>query len=130
MMVLKIEPNFKISRPVFLCDYPAPLASLARLKEGSTGKAERFELYMGGLELANAFSELTDPLEQEARFRRENDLREKRGGQRYPIPEKFLEALQGMPPAAGIAFGVDRLVMLLTGAERIDDVVSFTQEEL
>jgi lysyl-tRNA synthetase class 2 len=130
MMVLKIEPNFKISRPVFLCDYPAPLASLARLKEGSTGKAERFELYMGGLELANAFSELTDPLEQGVRFKKENDLREKRGGQRYPIPEKFLEALQGMPPAAGIAFGVDRLVMLLTGAERIDDVVSFTQEEL
>jgi lysyl-tRNA synthetase class 2 len=129
-MVLNIEPNFKISRPVFLYDYPAPLASLARLKEGSTGKAERFELYMGGLELANAFSELTDPLEQEARFRRENDLREKRGRQRYPVSEKFLNALRDMPPSAGIAFGVDRLVMLLAGAEYIDDVVSFTPEEL
>jgi lysyl-tRNA synthetase class 2 len=130
IMVLHIEPNFNKSRPIFLYDYPAPLASLARLKEGSPEKAERFELYMGGLELANAFSELTDPLEQEIRFKKENDLREKRGRQRYPIPMKFLDALQTMPSSAGIAFGVDRLVMLLTGAEKIDDVVSFTPEEL
>jgi elongation factor P--(R)-beta-lysine ligase len=130
IMVLHIEPNFNTSRPIFLYDYPAPLASLARLKKGSPEKAERFELYMGGIELANAFSELIDSLEQEIRFKKENDLREKRGRQRYPIPMKFLDALQTMPPSAGIAFGVDRLVMLLTGAEKIEDVVSFTPEEL
>lgn len=130
MMVLHIEPNFKISRPVFLCDYPATLASLARLKVVSPDKAERFELYIGGLELANAFSELTDPREQEARFRKENDLREQRGRQRYPVSCKFINALRDMPPSAGIAFGVDRLVMLLAGAEKIDDVVSFTPEDL
>jgi lysyl-tRNA synthetase class 2 len=130
MMVLHIEPNLNKSRPVFLYDYPATLASLARLKKGSPDKAERFELYMGGLELANAFSELTDPVEQEARFKRENDLREKRGRQRYPVSKRFLEALRDMPPSAGIAFGVDRFVMLLTGAEKIDDVVSFAPEEV
>jgi len=130
IMVLHIEPQFNTSMPVFLCDYPSSLASLARLKEGHPEVAERFELYMGGLELANAFSELTDPLEQEIRFNKENDQREKNGKQRYPIPGKFLEALRNMPPSAGIAFGVDRLVMLLTGSEKIDDVVSFTPEEL
>jgi elongation factor P--(R)-beta-lysine ligase len=130
MIVLHIEPNLDKSRPVFLCDYPAPLASLARLKKDGPESAERFELYMGGIEFANAFSELTDPIEQEARFIKENDLREMRGKQRYPIPKEFLEALQTMPPSAGIAFGVDRLVMLLTGSEKIDDIVSFTPEEL
>jgi elongation factor P--(R)-beta-lysine ligase len=130
MMVLHIEPRLNTSRPVFLYDYPSSLASLARLKPDNHGVAERFELYMGGLELANAFSELTDPREQEVRFRKENDLREKYGRQRYPISEKFLDALHSMPPSAGIAFGVDRLVMLLTGSEKIDDVVSFTPEEL
>lgn len=130
MTVLHIEPKFNGPRPIFLYDYPASLASLARLKQGRPDIAERFELYMGGLELANAFSELTDPLEQKTRFKRENDLREKRGKKRYPVSEKFLEALCNMPASAGIAFGVDRLVMLLTGAEKIDDVVSFTPEEL
>jgi elongation factor P--(R)-beta-lysine ligase len=130
MTVLHIEPNLNRSKPVFLYDYPASLASLARLKQTQPEVAERFELYMGGLELANAFSELIDPLEQKERFNRENDLREKHGRQRYPIPEKFLEDLKIMPPSAGIAFGLDRLVMLLTDSEKIDDVVSFTPEEL
>jgi lysyl-tRNA synthetase class 2 len=130
MTVMHIEPRLNTSRPVFLYDYPSSLASLAKLKDGHKETAERFELYMGGLELANAFSELTDPLEQETRFKRENDLREKNGKQRYPVSGRFLEALRDMPPSAGIAFGVDRLVMLLTGSEKIDDVVSFTPEEL
>jgi elongation factor P--(R)-beta-lysine ligase len=130
MMVVHIEPHFNDSKPIFLYDYPAPLASLARLSKKRPEVGERFELYMGGLELANAFSELIDPVEQEARFKKENELREKFGRQPYPISEKFLEALQHMPPSAGIAFGVDRLVMLLTGSEKIDDVVSFTPEEL
>jgi elongation factor P--(R)-beta-lysine ligase len=130
MTVVHIEPHLNKSRPVFLYEYPAEVASLARLKEGRQDRAERFELYMGGLELANAFTELTDPVEQEERFRKENDLREKRGRQRYPLSHKFLEALRNMPPSAGIAFGIDRLVMLLIGAEKIDDVVSFTPEKL
>lgn len=130
MTVLYIEANLNKSRPLFLYDYPSPMASLARLKKGSPDKAERFELYIGGLELANAFSELNDPLEQEARFKKENDLRERRGRQRYPVSNKFLDALRDMPFSAGIAFGVDRLIMLLTGAEKIDDVVTFTPEEL
>jgi elongation factor P--(R)-beta-lysine ligase len=130
MMVVHIEPHFNNLKPIFLYDYPAPLASLARLSKERPEAAERFELYMGGLELANAFSELIDPVEQRTRFEKENDLREKYGRQRYPIPEKFLETLQDMPPSAGIAFGVDRLVMVLTNSEKIDDVVSFTPEEL
>jgi elongation factor P--(R)-beta-lysine ligase len=130
MTVLHIEPSLNKSKPVFLYDYPAPLASLARLKQTQPEVAERFELYMGGIELANAFSELIDPTEQETRFKKENDIREKHGKERYPLPEKFLEALKTMPPSAGIAFGIDRLVMLLTGSEKIDDVVSFTPEEL
>jgi elongation factor P--(R)-beta-lysine ligase len=130
MTVLYIEPNLSKSKPVFLYDYPASMASLARLKQTNTEVAERFELYMGGLELANAFSELIDPVEQVIRFDKENDIREKHGRQRYPVPKKFIEALKTMPPSAGIAFGVDRLVMLLTDSEKIDDVVSFTPEEL
>ena len=130
IMVSEIEPQIDISRPVFLYDYPAPLASLARLKEGESNLAERFELYMGGLELANAFSELTDAREQEKRFRKENERRRRLGKAEYPFPEKFIGDLQRMPPSAGIAFGVDRLVMLFTDRAWIDDVVSFTPEEL
>jgi elongation factor P--(R)-beta-lysine ligase len=130
MTVLHIEPNLNKSRPVFLCDYPASLASLARLKQGNPEIGERFELYMGGLELANAFSELIDPVEQRARFIKENNIREKHGRKAYPIPENFLTALETMPPSAGIAFGVDRFVMLLTDSDHIDDVVAFTPEEL
>lgn len=130
MMVINIEPNLDMSRPVFLYDYPSQFASLSRVKQDRPDLAERFELYIGGLELANAFSELTNPDEQETRFNKENGVREKRGKKPYPVPMKFLDALHTMPPSAGIAFGVDRLVMLLTGAEKIDDVVAYTPEEL
>jgi len=130
MIVINIEPKLNVSRPVFLYDYPSQFASLSRLKQDRPDLAERFELYIGGLELANAFSELTDPHEQAIRFKRENAIREKRGKKPYPVPIKFLDALKTIPPSSGIAFGVDRFVMLLTGAEKIDDVISFTPEEL
>ena len=130
IMVSDIEPQFGISRPVFLYDYPASLASLARLKESELSLAERFELYMGGLELANGFSELTDAHEQEERFRKENERRRHLGKKEYPLPEKFIRDLQRMPPSAGIAVGIDRLVMIFTNRSRIDDVVSFTPEEI
>jgi lysyl-tRNA synthetase class 2 len=92
--------------------------------------AERFEIYVGGLELANGFSELTDAGEQRARFEKENAIRSKRGRSPCPMPEKFLEAISRMPESAGIALGVDRMVMLFADAASIDEVVSFTPEEL
>jgi len=87
--------------------------------------AERFELYMGGLELANAFSELTDAAEQRARFEEEQEDRRVSGKVVYPMPEKFLSELSNMPESSGIALGVDRLAMIFTNSESIDDVVAF-----
>ena len=130
IMVQEIEPRLSRGRPLFLIDYPASLASLARVKEGKPGVSERFELYMAGLELANAFSELTDAREQEKRFRWDRAQRERMGKTVYPIPEKFLNSLKTLPPSAGIALGLDRLVMILANATRIDEVVAFTPEEL
>ena len=130
VMVNEIEPRVGIPKPTFLYDYPSTLAALSRLKENDPELAERFELYMGGLELANAFSELTDTREQRERFERELQKRQQLGKTAYPFPEKFLQSLPHMPPSAGIALGVDRLVMLFADKSRIDDVVSFTPEEL
>ncbi|MBP1752075.1 MAG: tRNA synthetase, class [Geobacteraceae bacterium] len=130
VMVTDIEPRLGISRPTFLLDYPAERGALARLREDDPTVAERFELYAGGLELANAFTELTDPVEQRLRFHHEESFRRSMGKSPYPVPEKFLVELSSMPPAAGIALGIDRLIMLLTDAETIDEVVSFTPEEL
>ncbi len=125
-----IEPNLGYGKPLFLYDYPASAASLARLKPENRSMAERFELYISGMELCNAFSELTDPLEQRTRFENEQKNRSKFGLQAYPLPEKFLESLQYMPEASGSALGMDRLVMLFADTTRIDDVVAFTPEEL
>ncbi len=125
-----IEPRLGRGKPVFLTDYPAELAALARKKPGNPEVAERFELYIAGLELANAFSELTDATEQRARFDREEAARRAAGKRPYPTPEKFLAELPHLPPAAGIALGLDRLVMLLTDAATIDEVVAFTPEDL
>lgn len=130
IMVEKIEPNLAQTRPVFLYDYPASRAALARLQPQDSRFAERFELYIGGLEICNAFSELTDPVEQRKRFECETDHRRKSGKPVYPMPEKFLAALGNMPPAAGNALGIDRLVMLFSDSKQIDDVVAFAPEEL
>jgi len=129
-IAFEIEPFLESAKPVFLYDYPAQKGALARLKPGNPEVAQRFELYVCGLELCNAFSELTDPVEQRCRF--EIDLQERaaRGKAACPMPERFLRALDGMPPAAGNALGLDRLVMLFVDAARIDDVVAFTSEEL
>ncbi len=126
-----IEPAFAVfSSPVFLTDYPAEMAALSRLKPGQAELAERFELYLGGLELANGFSELNDPVEQRMRFENANCLRLQDGRAALPLPERFLEELGSMPSSAGIAMGVDRLVMLAAGADTIDEVVAFTPDQL
>ncbi|HEX9080516.1 MAG TPA: EF-P lysine aminoacylase EpmA [Desulfuromonadaceae bacterium] len=130
LMVEKIEPRLGLERPTFIYDYPASRGALARLKGSDPTLAERFELYMGGVELANAFSELTDPAEQRARFLAEREQRRSLGKTAYPMPEPFLAELAHMPQAAGIALGVDRLVMVLLDAASIDEVVAFTPEEL
>ncbi len=130
IMGLQIEPQLGRDRPTLLYDYPAPCGALARLKPGQSDIAERFELYIGGLELCNGFSELTDPQEQRRRFQDEVGRRLAQGKTAAPLPEPFLSALAYMPPATGNALGVDRLVMLLTGAETIDQVVAFTPEDL
>ncbi len=130
IMGLDIEPKLGLDQPVFLYDYPASGGALAKLKPGHPSVAERFELYIGGLELCNAFTELIDPVEQKARFIKEQENRKRAGKTIYPMPEKFLTALKDMPDAAGNALGIDRLVMLFADTDNIDDVVAFTPEEL
>ena len=130
IMVERIEPNLGQTQPVFLYDYPASRGALARLKPQDLRYAERFELYIGGLEICNAFSELTDPIEQRERFERQKDHRRESGKPVYPMPQKFLASLGNMPAAAGNALGIDRLVMLFSDSKQIDDVVTFTPEEL
>lgn len=119
-----IEPRLGAERPTFLYEYPAHMAVLSRKKPSDPRWAERFELYVNGLELANAFSELTDVTEQRARFVADMDEKETLYGHRWPIDEDFLRAMEhGMPPCAGIALGVDRLVMLCAGTDNITDVL-------
>jgi elongation factor P--(R)-beta-lysine ligase len=130
LMVQEIEPCLGREKPTFLYDYPAERGALARLKKEDSTLAERFELYVGGLELANAFSELTDPQEQRKRFLSEEAHRRAMQKQPYPMPAKFLMELEDMPPSAGIALGVDRLAMVFQDARTIDEVVTFTPEEL
>jgi lysyl-tRNA synthetase class 2 len=130
VMANEIEPNLGSPTPLFLYDYPALCGALARFKPKNNLLAERFELYIAGIELCNGFSELTDPAEQRARFEKEQRLRESFGHPVYPMPLKFLEALKDMPEAGGTALGIDRLVMLFCDATEIDAVVTFTPEEL
>jgi len=125
-MVEKIEPALPADRPCVLIDYPAAAAALARLQPDDPNVAERWELYLGGLEIANAFSELTDAAAQRTRFLACNAERRQAGHPAYPLDEPFLAALQqGLPPCGGIALGIDRLVMLLCGARTIDEVRPF-----
>ena len=119
----RVEPHLGIGRATVLYEYPLPLAALARPKPGSAKVAERFELYACGVELANAFGELTDVAEQRARFEAAMASRQRIHGERYPVDEDFLAALAQMPQASGIALGFDRLVMLATGAQRIEQVI-------
>ncbi len=123
ILVEKIEPNLGNGAITVLYEYPAREAALARVCIHDPRVAERFELYACGVELANGFGELTDAVEQRRRFEVEMDLKEQLYGERYPIDEDLLAALEIMPPASGVALGLDRLIMLATGATRIDQVL-------
>jgi lysyl-tRNA synthetase class 2 len=127
--VLKVLPAFSPRRPTVLIEYPASAASLARLKPGNPLVAERAEVFIGGLELANAYSELTDPAEQEKRFLEAIERIKRERGYTMPLPRKFLDALPRLPGCGGVALGVDRLVMLFCNAATIDDVMAFTEDE-
>jgi lysyl-tRNA synthetase class 2 len=124
-----VEPGLGFPRPVYLTDWPASMAALARVRPDDPRWALRFELYAAGLELANGFAELTDANEQRRRLEEERALRERLGRPAYPLDERFLEAVARMPDAGGVAMGLDRLLMLLTGAERIRDVLLFPAED-
>ncbi len=127
LLVEHVEPKLGFDTPLFLHDYPVELASLARKKPGEPAIAERFELYIKGVELANGFSELTDGVEQRARFVEEIEKIEKNGRCTTGMPEKFLSDLDLLESAAGIALGCDRLFMLALGLHCIDDAVSFSE---
>ena len=120
ILVEKVEPVLGFGRPTLLQEYPVAEAALARVSQRDANVAERFELYACGVELANGFAELTDPAEQRRRLAAEMDEKARVHGERYPIDEDFLSALAEMPEASGVALGLDRLVMLVTGAPRID----------
>lgn len=121
-LVDKVEPALPQTGVVVLCDYPAPLAALASLSAEDPRVAERWELYLDGVELANAYTELTDPEEQRRRFEHWGRARAERGAEVYPLDEAFLAELAHMPPAGGIAIGIDRLAMALFGAKSLDEV--------
>lgn len=122
LLVAQVEPHLGQGRVSVLYDYPAPEAALARVKPSDPRVAERFEVYACGVELANGFAELTDAAEQRARFLQAMDEKEARYGERYPLDEDFLSAVARMPQACGVALGFDRLVMLASGAARLDQV--------
>ncbi len=130
VLVEYVEPQLGNGRPCFLYDYPIALGSLAKASTSDSEVAERFELYMNGVELANGFSELTDPAEQKERFEAEAKNAKKMGRYFGKLPDKFIADLERIEAACGIALGMDRLVMLLTGATTIDEVVSFVPENL
>ena len=127
-LVDRVIPGFPLNRPSVLLDYPAANASMARLKAKDPLAAERAEVFIGGLELANAYSELTDTTELERRFRLEIARLESEGSQNIELPRKFLEATANLPACGGIALGVDRLVMILCNAASIDEVMAFPRD--
>ena len=124
-LVDKVEPQLPQEVPVVLADYPAEAAALARRKPGSPNVAERWELFIGGMELANAYSELNDPAEQRTRFEECARQRKDLGKIVYPLDEDFLAVIANLPPSGGIALGVDRLLMLMTNSASLDDVLPF-----
>ena len=123
ILTLRVEPRLGLERPCILYEYPVCEAALAKVSARDPRVAERFELYVCGVELANGFGELTDPVQQRTRFEKEMAKKERVYGQRYPLDESFLAALSHMPPASGVAMGFDRLVMLATGAPNVDAVL-------
>jgi elongation factor P--(R)-beta-lysine ligase len=129
LFLQRVEGGLGQERPTFLTEYPASMASLARLKPGESAVAERTELYARGLELANGFSELTDAGEQRARLLEEQEFRRNTGRTVYPLDERFLDAVGRMPPSAGIAVGLDRILMLMLGVASISDVLLFPAHE-
>jgi lysyl-tRNA synthetase class 2 len=128
VMGFEIEPCLGQNQPEFLMDYPGSLASLAALHPDNPDLAQRCEFYMAGIELANGFTELTDAAAQRDRFEKENRIRQGLGMPPLPMPERFLSELEALQPCAGIALGVDRLIMLFADAGSIDQVVAFTPE--
>lgn len=129
LLVEYVEPHLGRNRPAFLYDYPSELASLAKLKGGEESVAERFELYISGLEMANGFSELTDSVEQRSRFLAEIALIKENSGRNLQMPDTFLEDIGHIGRAAGIAFGLDRLTMLILGENDINRAVSFSPDD-
>jgi elongation factor P--(R)-beta-lysine ligase len=125
----RVERKLGLDRPTFLIEYPASMAALSKLKGGDARVAERVELYAQGVELANGFSELTDPVEQRRRLEEEQGLRCALGRPVFPLDERFLAALPHLPPSGGIAVGLDRVLMLLVGASTIEDVLLFPAGE-
>jgi lysyl-tRNA synthetase class 2 len=123
ILVERVEPHLGNNRATVLCEYPSVMSALARPKPDDPQFAERFELYICGVELANGFSELTDAAEQRRRLAAEMAEKERIHHERYPIDDDFIAALRSMPPSCGVALGFDRLVMLATGATRIDQVM-------
>jgi lysyl-tRNA synthetase class 2 len=123
VLVERVQPRLGLGRPTLLTEYPASEAALARRKPSDQRVAERFEAFVCGVELANGFGELTDPAEQRLRFETEMSEKQRIYGERYPIDEDLLAALNDMPPSSGVALGFDRLVMLATGATHIEQVL-------
>jgi len=130
IFLTKIEPHLGVARPTIVYEYPAQMAALARKKPGDPRFAERFEVYINGMEIANAYGELTDPVEQRTRFEAEQNERKALGKYVFPIDEALLASLGKIGQASGIALGVDRLAMLLLGAKSIDEVLAFSAKDL
>ncbi len=126
LLALCVEPTLGITRPEFVCDYPASQAALARLRPGEPPVAERFELYLRGVELCNGYHELTSPSELRARIEAESDRRAREGLPPLPVHNRLLDSMEhGLPPCAGTALGFDRVLMLAVGAASIDEVLPF-----
>jgi lysyl-tRNA synthetase class 2 len=129
LLAATVEKTLGLGRPAFLLDYPPSQAALARVRPGDPPVAERFELYVRGVELANGYHELLDSREQSLRFVEANEKRKASGKEELPLDQRFLRALEaGMPSCAGVAVGLDRVVLLALGASRIDDVIAFPVE--
>jgi len=127
----EIEPRLGMDKPVIVFDYPLQLGALAKRSEAYPRYAERFEVYIAGVELCNAYTELNDPVEQESRLKAEREKRIGMGKDNYPVDQSFIGALKfGMPPSGGNALGADRLAMILTGTEDINDIMLFPLRDL